>query len=144
MKRTSFVIALALVASVVVTACGGGGGGGAASAAKTWFEAFGQLDLNKVKDLTCEKEKGAIEQAFAFLGGGEVDLEALKEMFQIDVSGLQYEEKNVSGNNATVRISGALKVSAFGQSQDQDIDEEVPMVNEGGAWRVCASSVPIN
>ena len=147
MKRISLVVSVVLVASVVMGACGGAGGAGAAGAAKAWFEAIAQLDLNKVKDLTCDKEKAALEQAFSFLGGaasGETDLEALKELFQIDVSGLKYEEKNVSGNTATVHISGVLKVSAFGQSQDQNVDEDVPVVNEGGAWKVCAASLPGN
>ena len=146
MKRISLVVSVVLVASVVMGACGGAGGAGAAGAAKAWFEAFSQLDLNKVKDLTCDKEKASLEQAFAFLGGtgSDTDLEALKELFQIDVAGLKYEEKNVSGSTATVYISGVLKVSALGQAQEQNIDEDVPVVNEGGTWKVCAASLPGN
>jgi len=144
MKRISLVVSVVLVASVVMGACGGAGGGGAAGVAKAWFEAFSQLDLNKVKDLTCDEQKASLEQAFALLGGtgSDTDLEALKELLQIDVSGLKYEEKNVSGSTATVHISGVLKVSAFGQSQEQDINEDVPVVNEGGAWKVCTASLP--
>ncbi len=146
MKRTWTVVSIALVASVVVTACGGGSGGGAAvAAAKSWFEAFAQLDLNRVKELTCESEKAAVDAALGLLaGGGEIDVEAMKDLFQIDVSGLTYAETSVSGNSATVHISGLIKVSALGQSQDQDVDEDVPLVNEGGAWKVCQAGLPGN
>jgi hypothetical protein len=130
--------------ALLLGACGGGGsGGGALTAVKTWFEALSQLDLNKVTELTCESQKATVEQAFSFLSaGGETDLQAMKELFNIDVSGLTYEEKGVSGNTATVHIAGELKVSAFGQEQTQPVDEDVPVVNEGGTWKVCATEVP--
>ena len=85
-----------------------------------------------------------MDEAFSVLGGssGNVDIDALKQLFKIDVSGLKYEQKSVSGTQATVHISGKLKLEAFGQSQEQDLDEDVPVVNEGGAWKVCASSLP--
>ena len=143
MKRLSLVTVLVVVASLVLTACGGGGAGGnAVGAVKSWFEALSSLDLQKVVALTCEKERPTVEESFSFLSGSGTDLEALKQLFTIDASGLKYEDKGVSGNTATVHISGKLKVSAFGQSQEQDIDEDVPVVNEGGAWKVCATSVP--
>ena len=141
MKRMSVVVSMALLAAVVVSACGGGGG--AASAAQAWFQAFSQLDIAKIKDLTCEAQKASIEDAFSVLGSsGAADMEALRQLFKIDVSGLKYEEKSVSGSQATVRISGKFKLEAFGQSQEQELDEEVPVVNEGGAWKVCASGLP--
>ena len=145
MKRNSVVVSMALLAAVILSACGGGGGGGAAGAAQAWFQAFSQLDVAKIKDLTCEAQKAAIEDALSVLGGGgAADMEAIRQLFKIDVSGLKYEEKSVSGNQATVRISGKLKLEAFGQTQEQDLDEEVPVVNEGGAWKVCASNLPGN
>ena len=143
MKRTSVLVSMVLVAAVVLSACGGGGSG-AAGAAQAWFQAFAQLDVAKIKDLTCDQQKAAMEEAFSFLGGssGNVDIDALKQLFKIDASGLKFEQKSVSGNQATVHVSGKLKVEAFGQTQEQELDEDVPVVNEGGAWKVCASNLP--
>jgi hypothetical protein len=131
---------MVIVLSLVLSACGGGAGAaGAAGAAKAWFDAFAQLDLAKIKDLTCDKEKSAMDQAFSvFSGAGGTDTQALKDLFKIDVSGLKFEDKG----QGTVHISGAMKLSAFGQSQDQNIDEDIPMVNEGGTWKVCGNTVP--
>jgi hypothetical protein len=145
MKRVSLMVSVVMMAAVVLSACGGGAaGGGAAAAAKAWFEAFSQLDMAKVTDLTCEQQKQTIQESLAFLGGGgDVDLNQLKELFKIDVSGLTFTEKSVTGNTAVVTVSGKMKVEAFGQSQEQDVNnEDLPMVNEGGAWKVCAASLP--
>jgi Ran GTPase-activating protein (RanGAP) involved in mRNA processing and transport len=135
-----------IVLSALLTACGGGGGGagGAAAAAKSFFDAFSQLDFAKMKDLTCDAQKSSLDQAteaMSALG----DAAALKEMMKIDTSGLKFEEKSVSGDKATVVVSGKMTVEAFGQSQDQEVNnEELPMVNEGGAWKVCgAGGLPI-
>ena len=146
MRRIGLIISLAFIASIAAAACGGGAGGGgegATAAAKSWFEAYAQLDLSKVKELTCDKEKQEIEKALALLGGGgELSAEALKDLFTIDVSGLKYEEKGANSSSATVHISGPLKVSVLGESQDEAVDQDVPLVNEGGAWKVCMSGLP--
>jgi hypothetical protein len=140
MKRLSVVMIVVIVLSSLLTACGGGGGGaGPAAAAKSFFDAFTQLDFAKMKDLTCEAQKSTMDeaaQAMSALG----DPAALKELLKIDTSGLKYEEKSVSGDNATVVVSGKMKVEAMGQSQEQEMNnEELPMVKEGGAWKVCAA-----
>jgi hypothetical protein len=139
MKRLSVVMIVVIVLSALLTACGGGGGAGPATAAKSFFDAFTELDFAKMKDLTCEAQKATMDeaaQAMSALG----DSAALKELLKIDTSGLKYEEKSVSGDKATVVVTGKLKLEAFGQSQEQDLNgEELPMVMEGGAWKVCAS-----
>ena len=140
MKRLSVVLIVVVVLSVLLTACGGGGGGaGPAVAAKSFFDAFSQLDFAKMKDLTCDAQKSSIDQAtqaMSALG----DATALKDLIKIDTSGLKYEEKSVSGDKASVVVSGKMKMEAFGQAQDQDVNnEELPMVKEGGAWKVCAA-----
>ncbi len=144
MNRKLTTASVVLIAAVVLAACGGGAGGSPSGAAKAWFEAFTQFDMAKMKDLTCASEQASIDDALSGLGGEGFDLEAMKELFQIDASGLNFQDQNVSGNDATVRVSGKLKVSVFGQSQEEDVDEEIPMVNEGGAWKVCTGGVPIN
>lgn len=143
MKRLSVVMIMVIVLSALLTACGGSGGAGPAAAAKSFFDAFTELDFAKMKDLTCEAQKSTMDEAanaMSALG----DSAALKELLKIDTSGLKYEEKSVSGDKATVVVTGKIKVEAMGQSQDQDMNEDVPMVMEGGAWKVCAAGgVPI-
>jgi hypothetical protein len=145
MKRLSVVVIVMIVIGALLAACGGGAGGagGAAAAAKSFFDAFAQLDFAKMKELTCEAQKSNMDQMTAALSLGG-DAAALKEMLKIDTSGLKFEEKSVSGSNATVVVSGKMKIEAFGQSQDQDVNnEDLPMVNEGGQWKVCGSGLPI-
>lgn len=145
MKRLSVVMIIVIVLSALLTACGGGGGaGGAAAAAKSFFDALAQLDFAKMKDLTCDAQKASLDQAaqaMSALG----DASALKELMKIDTSGLKFEEKSMSGDKATVVVSGKMTVEAFGQSEEQEVNnEELPMVNEGGAWKVCgAGGLPI-
>jgi len=142
MNRRLSTASILLIAAVILAACGGGAGGGPSGTAQAWFEAFTQFDMAKMKDLTCDSEKAAVDEALSGLGGEGFDLGALKDLFQIDVSGLSFQDQNVSGNSATVHVSGKLKISAFGQSQDQDINEDIPMTNEGGAWKVCTAALP--
>jgi hypothetical protein len=141
MKRLSVVMIVVIVLSVLLSACGGGGSaGGAAAAAKSFFDAFAQLDFAKMKTLTCDAQKSTLDQAaqsMSALG----DPSKLKDLLKIDTSGLKFEEKSVSGSNATVVVSGKMKIEAMGQSQDQDVNnEELPMVNEGGTWKVCGGN----
>jgi Domain of unknown function (DUF4878) len=140
MKRLSVVLIAVIVLSALLTACGGGGGaGGAAAAAKSFFDAFSQLDFAKMKDLTCDAQKSTMDQAtqsMSALG----DAAALKDLLKIDTSGLKFEEKSVSGDKASVVVTGKMKIEAFGQSEEQEVSgEELPMVKEGGAWKVCGS-----
>ena len=141
MKRLSVVMIIVIVLSSLLTACGGGGGGagGASAAAKSFFDALAQLDFAKMKDMTCDAQKASMDQAaqaMSALG----DASALKDLMKIDTSGLKFEEKSASGNNATVVVTGKMKIEAFGQSEEQDVNgEELPMVNEGGAWKVCGT-----
>jgi hypothetical protein len=140
MKRLSVVMIVVIVLGLLLSACGGGGGGaGPAAAAKSFFDAFTQLDFAKMKDLTCEAQKATMDEAAKAMSVAG-DAAALKELIKIDTSGLKFEEKSVSGNNATVVITGKMKMEAFGQTQEQDLNsQELPMVNEGGAWKVCAA-----
>ncbi len=137
MKRLSVVMIVVIVVSSLLAACGGGGGGGPAAAAKTYFDTLAKLDFAKLKDMTCEAQKSTMDEAakaMSALG----DASALKDLIKIDTSGLKFEEKSVNGNNATVVVSGKMKMEAMGQSKDQDVNnEELPMVNEGGQWKVC-------
>lgn len=140
MKRLSVVMIVVIVLSTLLTACGGGGGGGAAAAAKSFFDAFSKLDFAKMKDLTCDAQKASIEGLTGSLGALG-DASALKDMIKIDTSGLKFEEKSVSGNNATVVVSGKMKMEMLGKADEQDVNnQELPMLNEGGQWKICGTS----
>jgi hypothetical protein len=133
MKRISVLITVLIVTSVLLTACGGGGGG-AAAGAKSFFDAFAKLDIAKMKELTCDAQKQSMETslgAMAAVGSG----------IKIDVSGLSFAEKSVSGNTAVVVVSGKMKIELLGQSQEQPVNnQELPMANEGGTWKVCGAN----
>lgn len=141
-SRTLRLAALALA----LAACGGSGEGSPATAARAWYEAISRLDLQAVARLTCAQERASVERSIEQLGpsGSETNLQTLKEVFQIDVSGVSYEERSVDGNAASVRITGVLKATASGQTQERTIDAEVPVVKEEGAWKVCAPGGPRN
>ncbi len=140
MKRLSVVMIVVIGLSILLPACGGGGGGGAAAAAKSFFDAFSQLDFTKMKDLSCNAQKANIEGLSGSLGSLG-DASALKNMIKIDTSGLKFEEKSVNGSNATVVVSGKMKMEMLGKADEQDVNsQELPMVNEGGQWKVCGAS----
>ena len=144
MKRVSLLVSLMLVASIVLAACGGAGGGGSPSAtAKSWIEALTKFDFAAVKNLTCESQRAAIDSIQSSLESstGGVDLSELLAQMKFDLSGLTFAESNVSGNAATVTVSGKMKVTVFGIDQEQDFDSQaVEMVNESG-WKVCSNEL---
>ena len=130
MKRLSLLAVL--LASVVLSACGGGGGDTPSSVAKTWNEAGAAgTDVAKVKSLTCAAYQPVIEASMTAASAAGV---------KIDTSGLKYEEQNVTATSATVRVSGKIKMTMAGQSTDQDFDQPLPMIKEGGKWVACPTS----
>lgn len=139
MKRVSIVVSVMLITSMILAACGGGGGGPSA-AAKDWFSAFSEFNFDRVKELTCASQQDALDTALGAItgAGAGVDLQQLAELIDIDFSGLNFAESNVTASDATVNISGKLKVSFLGQAQEQDMAQTVPMVNENG-WKVCTT-----
>jgi len=140
MKRVSLLVSMMLIASMVLAACGGGGGGGPSAAARDWFAAFSEFNFDRVKELTCSSQQAALDSALGAISGAgaDFDLSQMAELIDIDFSGLNFAESNVTGDSATVDISGKLKVSFLGQSQEEDLTQSVPMVNENG-WKVCTT-----
>ena len=136
MKRVMFVLAL-----IALVACDGNRVDSPAAVVKARFEAFARLDLGRVRDLTCDREREALDQTLNEFGGA-ADLESMADRIQIDVSGLTYTEKSAGSQDAIVHISGALKVSTLGNTQQQSIDTDVPAVMEDGAWKVCSADLP--
>ncbi len=96
-----------------------------------------------MKEMTCEAQKSGLDLALASITGSGQTVDQIKQVLKIDVSGLKFEEKSISGNIGTVVVSGKMRLEALGQSQDQDVNnEELPMVNEGGQWKVCTTKLP--
>jgi hypothetical protein len=100
---------------------------------RSWFEAVAGLDLARVRALTCSRDNQAIEAALTSSGGlsREVDLSGLQAQIQIDIGGLNFEEKSAGGDAATVRVWGSLN--------GQPVEQDITLVNESDVWKVCTS-----
>ncbi len=132
------IIALVLVLSLA--ACGGGaasntgGGGSMTDAAKQFIEATFKADKDAWVAVACEAIKGQADQAFTGSTG-------MPEGVTYDFSALKYEVKEESGDTGKVGISGVMKLTVAGQTQELDFASnplaEVPMKREGGNWKVC-------
>jgi hypothetical protein len=127
MKRALSVVTVILV--ILMAACGGGGGGSPEKTAQQWFDALAKGDQNTLKDLTCAAQQDTLTGVAGLLGG--------LESGALDTSGLTFKTTSQSGDTASVQVTGKLKVTLLGQSVDQDIDEAIPLVKEGGKWVVC-------
>ena len=141
MKGKSFVVALVLVLSVLLSACGGGAAAGPAGAIQTYLSAVSNFDFKAAGDLSCAAQKDTMNQAFALFNsaGTGGDPSSLKSLFKFDFSGLKFAESSNDGKSAVVHMSGTMKVSAFGQDQSTDMNQDIPVVNEGGQWKVCGN-----
>lgn len=57
----------------------------------------------------------------------------------IDTSGLTFTASNVTADKADVAVSGNMSVDMAGTKTDVPMDiPRVPVVNEGGSWKICA------
>ena len=128
MKRALLVATVFLV--VFTAACGGGGGGAPDQVAKQWFQALAKGDQDTLKSLTCAASQSDMTDAFGSLA-------EMAGTVTIDVSGLSFKTTEESGDNATVQVSGNIKVELLGQSAEEPMNEDMPMVKEGGKWKVC-------
>lgn len=131
---------LSIVALLLATC--GGGANDVAGAARAWFEAFTRFDFERMGELTCEQEKDSLVQGLDAFTGGEVDLSGFAALFQFDISGLEFEESDVGDTSATVHIAGLMKITIFGQSEEDEVNIDLPMLNEGGTWKVCTGELP--
>ena len=139
MKRLTVVVIVLIVVGILMSACGGGGAGGPVGAVQSWLDGLTKFDFKAVTDLTCSAQRQQIEQSLSFFSSSGQDLSALKNLFTFDFSKLKFEEKSNDGKAATVHLSGSMSVTAFGQSQNQDMNEDVSVVNENGGWKVCGN-----
>jgi hypothetical protein len=150
LKGMSLVVLL-LAISLVAAACqnnGGGGGdttggdttggGSPADVARAWFNAAFAGDADTVRANTCTAGQDQAQTVADTYAGMTAALQGA----EVDYSGLTYTTANESGDNATVEIGGNVRVTVAGQTTEQPMsggDEpiEMPLVREGGVWKVC-------
>ena len=134
-SRIQVFAALCLCAAVALTACGSDNDR-PVDAVRGWFEAAAALDLARVQALTCAADNRAVDDALSASGGlsREIDLSNLRAQMAVDLSGLEYVEQRAGDDSALVRVSGALN--------GRPVDQEIQLVKEEGAWRVCAPEAP--
>jgi len=131
------VLICVLVACAALTACGGAPG--PVETVRARLEALARFDLSRVKELTCSEEQVQIDDALALFGSTPLDLGAIDERLAVDVAGLTYEQRSASDAEAVVAVSGVVKISFQGQSAEETIAGEFPLVKESGVWKVCTS-----
>ena len=114
---TRLLSSLALVA-LTVAACGGssplGGGGDPASVVKDALASVQSKDLTKIGDLACAAKKDEVLKSFDFgssLAGTGVDSKAVLDAMTIDTSKVTVGQPTITGDNATVPLSGSMKIS---------------------------------
>jgi len=139
--RKFIVLSALVVMSMLIAACGGDGGtgGGGASgdspdaAARNWFTAYFNGDVEAVGNLTCAAQRDAMVQGAEAIGAVEAEY---------DLSGLSFSVTEQTDTTAVVTGSGSVRVTAAGQTVEQPVDQSgVPptlnLVREDNAWKVC-------
>lgn len=105
--------------------------------ARAWFVAAFAGDAATLLGHTCEAGQNAamsVVESFSALADSRLDS-------AVDLSGLTYTTVRDNGDAATVEVGGSIVVTVAGQTVEQPLtgDEpiEMPLVREGGAWKVC-------
>lgn len=128
-----------ICAALLLTGCSAGGGP-AIDATRNWLQAMADLNFKQVMDLTCStvRVRNEVEIRLDPLIDIQETLQALKG--QYDFSGLKFEEISNDGRTATIRLSGRLLLKVLGQEQVYEIYEDVGVVKENDAWKVCGNA----
>ncbi len=131
-----------MVALALLSACSSGGTP-AIDATRAWFQALVDFNFDTVLKLTCtnSRVRSQIELKLDPLFNAQDKLEQYKGHF--DFSGLKFEEISSSSRAATVRLSGKMTIAAAGISEPLEVSEDITVVNENGAWKVCANPIDI-
>jgi len=146
MKQRSMLVVLGLVLAITLAACGNNGGSGSggsssgssgsgspADAAKGFYD--GLYGSGQIDQYVCSSNKAAVDSIKQSVESSKSALAASKA--SIDVSGLKYETANQSGDSADVKVSGKIKTTVAGTSQETDFPPiTLKMKNESG-WKVC-------
>lgn len=175
--RRRVVAGLAVMAAVVVLAgCGGTADANSPSGVvRTALDRVAAKDLDGLRPLACEGQEDAIRGELGLPLGEDgnllpgVSTESLLDAIDLDVSEVDIGEEQVTGDEATVTLSGDLAVTfdaetlrpllvqalqaqgtpiaedqldallgsleTFGQAVP--VNEQIRLVREGGAWKIC-------
>ncbi len=132
------LISLLVAALLLVSGCSAGGGP-AIDATRSWFQALSDLNFDEVLRLTCNnpRVRSEIETRLDPFIDLKSTLDALKGQF--DFTNLKFEEKSNDGRSATIHLTGQMSLRALGQTEALEVYEDITVVNEGGAWKVCGN-----
>jgi hypothetical protein len=136
-KYPALMVMMLLVA-MVAAACNSGGGGGGTSntpedATKAFFEASFSGNADQARATSC----ASLHESLATY------LDAVSSTFatadaSVDLSGLTFTKASESGDNAVVNVGGTMSATIAGQSAEVPFEgAEIPLVKEGGSWKVC-------
>ena len=131
---------LLLLASLLLLSACSAGGGPAIAATRGWLQSLADLNFKQVMDQTCAnpKVRTEIEVRLDPFIDIQATLQTLKGQF--DFSGLKFEELSNDGRTAQIQLSGKMVLKALGQSQALDVYENLTVVKENDAWKVCANA----
>ncbi len=126
-------------------------------AAEDWFDAMWAMDSETVLDRTCDDEiwvSNAIASGASIGGMVEylditqipdlekylipgVDLESIKNEFEIDRSRIVFEEVISDEQTAVVTAKGQLRIRVFKGWYPYRLDETWQIMQEDGRWKWC-------
>lgn len=138
-SRSVRLMLCSLAMLLALSACNAGGGP-ALEATRSWLQALADLNFKQVLELTCSspRVRNEVELRLDPLIDIQETLQSLKG--QYDFSGLKIEELSNDGRTATVHLSGKLLLKVLGQDQVYDVYEDVGVVKESDAWKVCSNA----
>jgi hypothetical protein len=133
MKTHRFFV-LVLVLVVLLSACGASG---PASVARDWYKAVATSDGGTALKLTCRAYREEVQMSSFFMAGLGLftgfDLQGVK----VDMSDLKFTVTSQSSDAATVHVEGEVIMSLLGAPMADYVDEDMELIVEDGAWRVC-------
>lgn len=126
-------------------------------AAEDWFDAMWAMDSEKVLDRTCDQEiwvSNAVASGSSITGLIDylnitqipgldevavpgVDLDGLKDEFEIDRSRIEFAEVMNDGETAVVTVQGQLRFRVFKGWYPYRLNETWSIVQEDERWKWC-------
>jgi hypothetical protein len=115
-----------------------------------WIQAFAAQDGNTVAKLTCRASQADTQNArlltmalgvappnFGGAGGGQFFGGGGGGQIVYDVSNLRYETVSVEDRNASVLVTGSLRLVSGLATQVLRMNSAVGLIREQELWRVC-------